>query len=89
MLDKLKAIFLAALDTPADQRPAYLERACGADPEVRRRVEALLRAHQAPDPLLDRSPWGLGSVGGAIVLRGRESRPQGEGHQVRNVPQGD
>src|SRR5262245_37435353 len=54
MADKVKAVFLAALDTPPDQRLAYLDRACGGDAEVRRRVEALLRAHEAPDRLLDR-----------------------------------
>jgi eukaryotic-like serine/threonine-protein kinase len=57
MADKVKAVFLAALETPTDQRPAYLDRACGGDAEVRRRVEALLRAHEGPDRLLDRPAW--------------------------------
>jgi len=50
-----KAIFLAALehDTPAD-RAAYLTETCGGDDALRRRVEAMLRAHDRPDPLLDR-----------------------------------
>ena len=54
MADPVKAVFLAALDTPPEQRPAYLDRACGGDAEVQRRVEALLRAHEGPDWLLDR-----------------------------------
>src|SRR5262249_61896349 len=43
----VKAIFGEALDcaTPAEQA-AYLDRACGDDPALRARVEALLRAHQ-------------------------------------------
>jgi tetratricopeptide (TPR) repeat protein len=57
MADRIKAIFLAALETPIDQRPAYLERTCGSDPEVRRRVEALLRAHEGTDQLLDHPAW--------------------------------
>src|SRR4051794_38944562 len=57
MADPIKAVFLAALETPTDQRPAYLDRACGGDAEVRRRVEALLRAHGGPDGLLDRPAW--------------------------------
>jgi serine/threonine-protein kinase len=57
MAENIKAIFLAALDTPTEQRLAYLERACGTDAEVRRRVEALLRAHEAPDRLLDSPAW--------------------------------
>jgi WD40 repeat protein/serine/threonine protein kinase len=40
-------IFKAAVKLPADQRAAYLDRACDADPELRREVESLLRAHDA------------------------------------------
>jgi serine/threonine-protein kinase len=57
MADLIKAVFLAALDTPIDQRPAYVERACGGDAGVRRRVEALLHAHEGPDRLLDHPAW--------------------------------
>ena len=57
MADRIKAVFLTALDTPADRRPAYLDRACGGDAEVRRRVEALLRAHEGADRLLDLPAW--------------------------------
>jgi hypothetical protein len=57
MADQVKAIFLAAVETPTDQRPAYLDRACGGDAGVRRRVEALLRAHEGSDRLLDRPAW--------------------------------
>jgi serine/threonine-protein kinase len=57
MADLIKAVFLAALGTPIDQRPSYLEQACGGDAEVRRRVEALLRAHEGPDRLLDSPAW--------------------------------
>ena len=50
---RVQAIFLEAADCqdPTD-RAAILDRECSADPEVRRRVEALLRAHDE----LDRSP---------------------------------
>jgi eukaryotic-like serine/threonine-protein kinase len=49
-----KEIFLEAVDKrdPAD-RANYLRDACGADAELRRHVEALLRAHAEPDSLLD------------------------------------
>jgi serine/threonine-protein kinase len=57
MADRIKAVFLEALDTPTDQRPAYLDRACGGDTEVRRRVEVLLRAHEATNRVLDRPVW--------------------------------
>src|SRR5215472_9258545 len=42
--DREVTVFNAALELPADQRPAYLEQACAGDPELRQRVEALLRA---------------------------------------------
>jgi eukaryotic-like serine/threonine-protein kinase len=39
-----EAVFEVALQLPADQRAAYLDNACAGDPELRRRVEALLDA---------------------------------------------
>ena len=49
-----ETIFVAALEkaTPAE-RAAYLDAACAGDPELRRRVEALLRAHEQSGDLLD------------------------------------
>jgi eukaryotic-like serine/threonine-protein kinase len=38
------AVFEAALQLPVEQRAAYLEQACGADGDLRRRVEDLLGA---------------------------------------------
>src|SRR5262245_14368360 len=41
-----EAIFFAALEKPtAEDRVAYLDEACGGDPDLRRRVERLLAAH--------------------------------------------
>src|SRR5262245_33095946 len=56
---KIKAVFLAALEktTPAE-RAAYLDEACAADASLRGSVEALLRAHDVPDRLLDRPAAG-------------------------------
>jgi serine/threonine protein kinase/tetratricopeptide (TPR) repeat protein len=52
---KVRSIFLAAVerDSP-EQQKAYLDEACAGDEELRRRVEVLLRAHEEPNPLLDR-----------------------------------
>ena len=47
-------IFTAAREmTDPAARSAYLDGACGGDPGLRSRVEALLRAHCQPDSLLD------------------------------------
>src|SRR5262245_21764135 len=47
-------IFIAALEQPTEaERAAFLAEACAGDERLRRRVEALLRAHAEPDDLLD------------------------------------
>jgi hypothetical protein len=49
-----KSVFLAAIEiTSAAERAAYLDRACRDDPHLRAEVEALLRAHEEPQRLLD------------------------------------
>src|SRR5713101_3088969 len=48
------SIFAAALEKGTDEeRAAYLAEACAGDEKVRRRVEALLRAHAQSDDILD------------------------------------
>jgi eukaryotic-like serine/threonine-protein kinase len=55
---RVKSLFLAAADLadPAE-RAAYLDHACGAEAELRARVEALLRANDA-SPLPESEPAG-------------------------------
>jgi WD40 repeat protein/serine/threonine protein kinase/tetratricopeptide (TPR) repeat protein len=48
-----EAVFEAALALLGEERAAYLERACGDDPKLRRQVEALLEAHQQTNGLLE------------------------------------
>ncbi len=47
-----KDIFLAAIELPAAERPAYLEEACADDPALRQRVAELIRAHEDSGSLL-------------------------------------
>ena len=56
-------IFAAALDRtdPAD-RAAFLADACAGDDRLRRRVEALLKAHAQPDEILDAPPRNSGTI---------------------------
>jgi uncharacterized protein (TIGR03067 family) len=51
-----KTVFLAALEKSGPDRAAYLDAACGTDASLRRRVEAMLAAHDSSGELLDRSP---------------------------------
>jgi serine/threonine protein kinase/tetratricopeptide (TPR) repeat protein len=53
--DRVQSVFLAAAERPAcEARAAFLDDACGTDIELRRRVEALLRAHDDPAGFLER-----------------------------------
>jgi eukaryotic-like serine/threonine-protein kinase len=51
---RVEQLFHAALSEPADQRGAFLARACGSDLDLLREVESLLSAHVAGDELLER-----------------------------------
>ena len=48
------AVFAAALELPADQRGAYLDRACADDVDLRRQVEALLKVHDDAGHFFDK-----------------------------------
>ena len=62
----LMTLFSAALDRgPGADRAAYLDQACGADPDLRGRVEALLRAHEGAGRFLEPSPAGSPAPGPA------------------------
>jgi tetratricopeptide (TPR) repeat protein/tRNA A-37 threonylcarbamoyl transferase component Bud32 len=91
--DKVKAVFLAALDiaTPAE-RAAYLDAACADDYGLRPFVEALLRAHDQHDYFLDHPPAQLSAAeweaatprepeqpGAVVAGRYRLLEPVGEG----------
>jgi serine/threonine protein kinase/tetratricopeptide (TPR) repeat protein/WD40 repeat protein len=54
---ELRAVFYEALERAAPrERAEYLERACQGRPELRARVEALLRAHQEASGFLEEPP---------------------------------
>jgi hypothetical protein len=44
-LQRVQSIFQAVADLPPAERAAVLERECGADAELCRRIQALLKAH--------------------------------------------
>jgi len=65
--------------SPAD-RPTYLARACADDLQLRRRVEALLRAHDAPEGFLPEQPGAspLGDAIPATLLAGLPTEQPGD-----------
>jgi eukaryotic-like serine/threonine-protein kinase len=52
------AIFTKAITLPREQRAAFLDKACGEDRELRRKVEALLSAHDRLGNFLEEPPTG-------------------------------
>jgi hypothetical protein len=53
---RARDIFLDAVEIGSPEpRSAFLEEACAGNDELRRRVEALIEAHEHPDSLLDRA----------------------------------
>ena len=50
--DRVKQIFSQALELPARERTPFLERTCGPEDTIRRRVEVLLEAHDEAGPFL-------------------------------------
>ena len=51
---RVKDVFAAALDRPAGDRAAFLDRECAGDPDLRRRLDVLLAAHDDPESALER-----------------------------------
>jgi tetratricopeptide (TPR) repeat protein len=56
---RMKALFSAALDVPASERAALLERDAAGDAGLIAEVQSLLAAHDAPGASLDSVPTGL------------------------------
>jgi hypothetical protein len=61
--DTVKSLFFATPERTPAERAAFLDSPCQGDDGLRRRVEALLHAAEAADPLLDRpAAWHLGEA---------------------------
>jgi serine/threonine protein kinase/Tfp pilus assembly protein PilF len=81
------AIFTAAHELPEGERASYLTQVCGDDIELRRRVEALLRAHselgdfmqEAPTTASQRKEPAIGETAGHRIGRYKLLQQIGEG----------
>jgi eukaryotic-like serine/threonine-protein kinase len=66
------AIFAEAVQLSADERSAYLERACGTDEELGRRLERLLKAHDQVGDFLEQPPPEAVPGGGSEISVGEK-----------------
>jgi len=57
------AIFSESLKLPLEERDAFLERMCSGDEDLRRRLEAMLRAHDRLGNFLEDGPTGGTGMG--------------------------
>jgi eukaryotic-like serine/threonine-protein kinase len=84
-----KTIFLAAVDkTNPAERAAFLDEACGADTDLRRRVEALLRAHDDPGRFLEPAAPEQGGTADAGLLTERPGTCIGPYKLVQQIGEG-
>jgi WD40 repeat protein len=84
----LKELFLAALAVAPAERAAWLERECGQEAELRRQIELMLAAHDAPQSLLDRLAPAAGTPEGATaVFAGADAdcRPRPEADEAGDL----
>ena len=51
--NRVRDVFLSAVELPPEQRPGYLAEACGGDADLRAEVDRLLAANADPDSILE------------------------------------
>ena len=51
--NRVRDLFLAAVERPPEQRPSYLAEACQGDADLRAEVDRLLVANADPDSILE------------------------------------
>jgi serine/threonine protein kinase/tetratricopeptide (TPR) repeat protein len=78
---KIQELFEAALQRPADERAAFLSRACVGDEETQRRVEAMLAADARDDLLVDRPAYHAASAL-AASMPGTDDSPSFSGEMI-------
>jgi eukaryotic-like serine/threonine-protein kinase len=76
-----ETLFHLALEKPAGERSAFLDRECAGDANLRRRVEILLRSHETPDSFLAgpaADPGVMEEFGQGLTAEAGPGRPDGK-----------
>src|SRR5215510_6816917 len=71
---KIHELFEAALERPAEDRAAFLDRACAGAEETRRRVEAMLEADAQNDLFVDRPAYQAADIFATLNSRPDDSQ---------------
>src|ERR1700722_8768568 len=84
-----KSIFLAAVDIAgAAERATFVERCCGGDVALRKRVDDLLRAYGQPDGPLDKLAAALASTEVSESIREQGGAPIGPYKLMEQIGEG-
>jgi Tol biopolymer transport system component/tRNA A-37 threonylcarbamoyl transferase component Bud32 len=75
--ERIKALFDAALDRPAEERSQFLAEACAEDDALRAEVERLLAEHDRAGEFLNAPPWATLAESSSVTYPYR--RPPDEG----------
>jgi serine/threonine protein kinase len=78
MNPRAKEIFLDALDVPAEERRAFVEKACGNDADLMNQVRGLLEAHGDAAGMFHRETATLGVTTEPATPRGRKTLAAGD-----------
>jgi serine/threonine protein kinase len=73
-----EALFYHALELPVEQRPPFLDEACGNDERMRRRVGARLLAHERLDSFLERPPVPAATSGPSLFSALADGDPKSD-----------
>ena len=76
---RVTSIFHAALERDASSRPAFLDNACAADPELRSEIDALLKAHHEAGGFGDASSFATTGMAGRVIGDYRLVQSLGQG----------
>src|SRR5689334_21881723 len=77
--EREQALFVLAAAKPAAERAAFLDRECGADKVLRARLEALLAAHEQPEPVMDAA---VGQVKPTMELEASDPPDESIGQKI-------
>src|SRR5689334_11104501 len=75
-------IFTEAVQLPVEARPAFLDRACGGDGDLRQRMDELLASNERAGAFLEQPPTHSIQQGRAMVAAGEKPGDRVGGYKL-------